>query len=218
MAQLRENGTYIWVTWLSKLLVGEHSCEWAAWFRSHHESWSWAKAPATFDQVGWQMAHTAAMARPRMAWEEKGYAVFVEGQNSFYLRGRSATLGGKADLVAVKGDVGTVIDVKTGQPSPAHCAQVLVYMYSLPRALKQYRGIRFSGVVAYPDADVEIPAEAVDERFVGQMAALIGRIAADAPARRVPSYRECLHCPITAADCPERVAEASSSQGETKDF
>ena len=34
MALLRAGGPYIWVTWLTKLLSDENSCEWAAWFRS----------------------------------------------------------------------------------------------------------------------------------------------------------------------------------------
>ena len=50
---------YIWVTWLTKLLVGENSCEWAAWFRAHHESWSYDKVPSTFDATTWQLNHTA---------------------------------------------------------------------------------------------------------------------------------------------------------------
>ena len=127
-------------------------------------------------------------------------------------------MGGKADLVAVQGDVGTIIDVKTGRPNSSHCAQVLAYMYALPRALKQHKGIRFNGVVSYPDGDTVIPAEAVDQRFVGHMAELISRIASDTPARRAPNHRECLHCPITSADCPERVEADTSSLGDTEDF
>ena len=36
MALLRDS-PYIWATWLTKLLAGENSCEWAACFRSQHE-------------------------------------------------------------------------------------------------------------------------------------------------------------------------------------
>ena len=62
---------YIWVTWLTKLLVGENSCEWAAWFRSDHETWSYDKVPSTFDATTWQLNHTALL--NRMAnWKPKG--------------------------------------------------------------------------------------------------------------------------------------------------
>ena len=57
----RRSSPYIWVTWvtwLSKLLAGENSCEWASWFKAHHESGSYQKVPSTFDQAAWQMEHT----------------------------------------------------------------------------------------------------------------------------------------------------------------
>ena len=135
MAVLRSGGPCIWVTWWTRLLVGENSCEWAAWFRAQHEGWSWAKAPSGFDLVGWQLAHTAGVNECRAEWEERGHRVYTENQNSFALRGRTATLGGKPDLVALKGESGTIIDVKTGSPSPAHSVQVMLYMYAVPRAM-----------------------------------------------------------------------------------
>ena len=52
MAELRKHGPYIWVTWLTRLLAGENSCEWAAWFRAQHESWSWTRVPSGFGLVG----------------------------------------------------------------------------------------------------------------------------------------------------------------------
>ena len=58
MAERRRDGLYIWVTWLTRLLVGENSCEWAVWFRAQHEGWSWTKVLNGFDQVSWQLAHT----------------------------------------------------------------------------------------------------------------------------------------------------------------
>ena len=94
MAELTNGGPYLWLAWLGKLLVGEDSCEWAAWFKSQHEGWSWQNRPQTgFDQVGWLLAHTRAVADCRERWESDGYTAFTEGQNSFALRGRSAALG-----------------------------------------------------------------------------------------------------------------------------
>ena len=218
MSQLRANGPYIWVTWLTKLLVGENSCEWAAWFRAQHESWSWNKVPTTFDQATWQMEHTAKLNESRKYWEEQGCTVLTEGQNSFVLRGKSAALGGRPDLIAWKGGGGTVIDIKTGQASPAHSVQVMIYMYAIPKALRQYRGITFNGKVIYADHEVEVPASAVDAHFVGNLAQLVRKLASATPARRVPSRMECSFCNITSADCPERAAEAILEEGVTDDF
>ena len=218
MAELRKNGPYIWVTWLTRLLAGENSCEWASWFRAQHEGWSWVRVPNGLDQVGWQLAQTAGINDCRSQWEERGYTVLTENQNGFALRGRTATLGGKPDLVALRGEYGTIIDVKTGSPSPSHSVQVMLYMYAVPRAMGQHHGVAFDGVVAYSDHGVPIPAAAVNETFIGNLARLVHRLSAAEPARRVPSPRECGFCDISAADCPERAAEDAVAEGVTEDF
>ena len=63
------------------------SCEWSSWFRSQHESWSWAKRPSDFDQAGWMLRHTAFVNRLREEWEDEGHVVTTEAQNAFTLRG-----------------------------------------------------------------------------------------------------------------------------------
>ena len=218
MAQPRTTGPYVWVTWLPRLLSGESSCEWASWFKAQHEGWSWSRMPSDFDQAGWLMNHTALLNQQRQRWEQQGYTVLTEGQNSFTLRGSSAVLAGKPDLVARRRDQATVIDAKTGRPSPAHTAQVLLYMYALPRALERYRGLSIAGQVAYPDHMVDIPPEAVDGRFVENLGGLMRRLASEMPARRVPSPGECRFCEITPADCPERAEEGHPEEGVTDDF
>ena len=218
MAQRRSNGPYIWVTWLTRLLVGENSCEWSSWFRSQHESSSWVRMPSSFDQVGWQLSHTAAVNKTRRHWEELGYTVSTENQNSFSLQGRHAILGGKPDLVALRGDTGTIIDVKTGRPSPSHGVQVMLYMYAVPRAMQQYRGVNFTGSITYGDHQVDIPAAAVNEEFIQNLSGLVLRLSAPEPARRVPSLRECGFCDISPVDCPERVVVDVVAEGVTEDF
>ena len=61
------------------------------------------------------MSHTALLNQQRQEWEDDGHAVFVEGQNAFRLRGKTATLAGRPDLVALDDRDATIIDVKTGQ-------------------------------------------------------------------------------------------------------
>ena len=174
--------------------------------------------PSDFDQAGWLMNHTALLNRQRQRWEQQGYTVLTEGQNSFTLRGSSAVLAGKPDLVARRRDQVTVIDAKTGRSSPAHATQVLLYMYALPRALERYRGLSIAGQVAYSDHVVDIPPEAVDGRFVENLGCLMRRPASEMPARRVPSPGECRFCEITPADCPERAEDGSQEEGVTNDF
>ena len=218
MAQLRRDGPYIWITWLTKLLAGENSCEWASWFRAQHEGSSWKKVPNTFDFAGWQINHTAMLSEVRQEWEEDGYSVFSENQNSFVLKGQQATVGGKPDLIARKGNSGVIIDVKTGKAQPSHTAQVMLYMYAVPKVLGQYGGVCFDGKVVYTNHEVDIPASSIDETFVGNVASLVHRLASNAPARRVPSSMECGFCPITSEDCAERATDDEPAEGVTEDF
>ena len=218
MARFRTNGPYIWVTWLPRLLSGESSCEWASWFKAQHEGWSWSRMPSDFDQTGWMMNHTSLLNEQRQVWEQWGYTVLTEGQNSFNLQGSSAVLAGKPDLVARRRDGVTVIDAKTGRPSPAHAIQVLIYMYALPRALERYRGLTIAGQVVYPDHAVDIPPEAVEGNFVENLGGLMRRLASEMPARRVPSPGECRFCEITPTDCPDRAEQGPLEEGTTDDF
>ena len=173
--------------------------------------------PDSFDQTRWQMKHTVQVVEVRDQWEADGYTIFTEGQNAFALRGRSATLGGKPDLIAVKDGRGAIIDVKNGQSSPSHNVQVVLDMYAVPKA-PQYKGNAFTGSVVYPGHSVEIPVGAVDAGFVENMGRLVRRLASDQPARRMPSTSECRFCAITGADCPERMDAVGVGEGVTDDF
>ena len=176
MAVFRLSGPYVWVTWLSKLLVGESSCEWGSWFKAQHHGSSWDKIPSDFDQVQWLLKHTELLQQTRGYCERQGYQVSVDSQNFFTLRGRSATLAGRPDLVATRDNETVVVDVKAGQPSSASTAQVMAYMYSLPRALRdRYGDASLSGQVVYPDGPVEVPPEAVNDEFVRSLGRLMRR-------------------------------------------
>lgn len=212
MPSLRAKGPYVWTSWLTKLLVGDNVCEWAAWFRSQHDSWSWEKAPSTLDLDAWKMQHASKVNESRQYWEEQGYTVFTENQNWFSLPGNSATLGGKPDLIATKGNVGTIIDVKTGQQRAHHIVQVMICMYAIPKALSQFKNIAFDGKVVYADHEIDIPSSEVDDTFVENLSRLIVRLGSATPAGKVPSVFECNFCNITSADCPERMTEDSFTE------
>ena len=145
--------------------------------------------------------------------------MLTENQNSFTLRGATATLAGRPDLIAIKGRDAVIIDAKTGRASPHHAVQVLTYMYAVPRAVERYRGMEFRGHVIYPDSNVTVPASGVDGKFIDRLGALIRRLADETPARRIPSAHECRWCDITVADCPGRVEGKPQGQvGTTNDF
>ena len=54
---------YIWATWLPRLLTGEKSCEWTAWFKAHHRNWT--RTPSDFNQAQWLIDHTALLNKQR---------------------------------------------------------------------------------------------------------------------------------------------------------
>ena len=82
LAQRREH-PYIWATWLPRLLTGENSCEWAIWFKAHHQNW--IKVPSDFNQAEWMLTHTSLLNEKKNQWEARRQHVYVEGQNSFRL-------------------------------------------------------------------------------------------------------------------------------------
>ena len=72
--------------------------------------------------------------------------------------------------------------------------------------------------MAYPNHEIDIPADAVNAEFINKMGQLIRRLSAEVTGRRVPSRSECAFCDITSADCPERFVDADKGQGTTEDF
>ena len=70
------SGPYIWVTWLSKLLVGDAYCEWAAWFKAHYTEY--ARVPSSFNLAAWQVDHTAMLTTVREGLEASGADVSLE--------------------------------------------------------------------------------------------------------------------------------------------
>ena len=176
LAQRREH-PYIWATWLPRLLTGENPCEWAVWFKAHHQDWT--RTPSEFSQVEWMLNHTALLNKRKGNWKHSGFDVNIEGQNSFQLQGRSATLAGQPDLITQRDGQAVIVDVKNGQDSAGHVVQVMIYLYAIPRAIEQYRNLKLRGQVTYDDHTVRIPAEAVDDQFIQNLGALIRRLSAD---------------------------------------
>ena len=216
LAQRREH-PYICATWLPRLLTGENSCEWAVWFKAHHQDWT--RTPSEFNQAEWMLNRTSLLNERKTQWEARGQDVYVEGQNSFHLRGQSATLAGRPDLIVVRNHDALIIDVKAGQKQRSHYVQIMIYIYALPRALPQYQHAKLSGEVIYPTRTVRVPMGGLHTQFIKDLGALIRRIAADEPAARVPSEHECRFCDITTKDCSERVdSQAQVLEANTEDF
>ena len=115
---------YMYATWPTRYIIGDKSCLWACWYKTHY--YKYPKAPSDFDLVRWQAEHTVLMDSLTNEIEQKGCTVWIEHQNSFRIESpRSGlTVSGRPDLIARHPD-GTVViyDAKTGQavhlPHPA---------------------------------------------------------------------------------------------------
>ena len=138
---------------------------------------------------------------------------------SFQLRGHSAILAGKPDLLVLNKNRILIIDFKTGQEQPWHKFQVMTYMYALPKAMPEYRDFKFAGEIVYPNQTQRVPQGCIDQGFVRDLSTLIRRVAAPEPPPTTASASECRFCDITADDCPDRVdADAAPASGDTTDF
>ena len=127
------------------------------------------------------LEHTALVNKERESLEGTGYVVHTENQNLFRLRGTTATIAGKPDLIGEKTNEILISDAKTGHRSPSHRAQVQIYQYAVTKALTQFQGKQARGQVRYPDSYVGSPATSVTPDFVANLGSLIRRLADDCP-------------------------------------
>ncbi len=213
---------YLWVTWLSPLLVGADACEWKAWFKSHHY---YSKLPSNMDFTAWEMMHTELMTKTAdqiMNDYEGKVDIYTEGEGAFNLQGKQSkiTLAGKPDLIVVPhGDeLPSIWDCKTGNPKSSHKAQLLIYMYAIPLVVDKFKGLEFTGTLRYGSDDyVTVEHNELDTRFKSQLIATIKRVGSQKPALKVPSANECGFCEISKDDCPER-NEGQTQRAKTSDF
>jgi len=209
---VRRDNNFIWITWLPDIMTGDKSCLWGPWFRAHFQNYE--KMPSDFNEAVWKLDHSRLM--QQLLAEQPGEKIHVQDQNKFrYVRESGLTVSGVPDLVIQSGRDTTVYDAKTGQPRTSHQMQVMLYMYFLPQCLAEYRGMALKGCVVYKTHRVPIPADAIDEKFAGNVHYFLDVLDSDAPPLRVPSEQDCRFCDITKADCPERVDSATISEAES---
>ena len=202
------NGTYVWITWLSKVMAGEQNCIWASWFKSHFKEYE--KVPSDFDRVKWTMEHTRRVHQLHAERESAGEQAFLEGDNEIRYEWQGGLLvAGKPDLVTISAQGTTVYDVKTGKARMSDQVQVMLYMYLLPLGSQRYSGAKPSGCVVYGDRRVQLPTGVIDDAFIKNFNHFLGVIGSNRPAVKVPSTYECRFCEIAKSECPERIEQAS---------
>lgn len=208
--------SYVWVTWLTKLLAGDAHCEWATWFRAHNQGY--AKRPSDLDLVTWKAQHAQLVRTTASDLRAAGHEVYVEDQNKFALRGAATTVGGVPDIVAKRDGRCVVIDCKTGQQRNSDVFQVLLYMLVMPHTHPACRDLEVAGRVQYPTMAIDLAPDRLSDQVKDLIRGTISRVGGTSPPPRVPSFSECRYCDLTRADCTDRVDDEPDGIRETNLF
>jgi hypothetical protein len=199
---------YTWTTWLTALLAGEASCWFAPWVKSHFKIDKLERSD--FDLVAWKAQHTDMVDARVTQLRADGWTVTVEDQNFFTLRGRTGTLSGKPDILAIRDLDALVIDCKGGKHRTADVQQVLLYMFALPLGTRLQEGMRLSGEVQYRDGSVHVRPDDFTPELRKRITDAMLRVSAEAQPLAVPSVRECAFCDVGASDCQARMESTTT--------
>ena len=214
----RKRLPYLYVSWLSKYLAGERQCLWALWFQSRYK---FDKVASDFDLAAWSSDHDALVAKRAEELKAAGYTVRVENENYWQLKGQTAMLAGKMDIVARKPGYAIVLDGKTGQQRKRDWWQVLIYMIALPMCWNS-GNMRISGEVFYRDGtSIRIEPEEVTQEIRQKVFNLIRMLGSDciSPPAKTPSIQECgMDCNISGNDCDARIDRRDMAVTETSMF
>ena len=201
------------VTTIAKLMAGDNSCIYSAWFRAWHEGYRKVETDST-GLAEWNMRHTTMMHETVALLGKAGYEVSIEGHNWFETRSSQtgSIIIGRPDIIAVS-PAGKIMvqDIKTGQPRASDEIQVKLYMMLLPLSgHPRWRGAEMDGTVLYansPGRDLRPPD--ITHEFRHSLAVVMRQVVSPEPARRVPSARECAWCVVSSDDCPDRIESAA---------
>lgn len=231
MADVARRSPYVWVSWLTGLLSGEKQCRYAVWYKANYK---YDKLDSNFDAVRWRGEHAALVRRRTDLLRTDGWTVAVENENAFQVRGRTATLAGCPDIVAVRarepstdrraislagtpataGEV-RIDDCKTGKRRDSDWWQVSTYLCFLRDVRPDLTGHAVSGMVAYTDGSLQaVPAP--DRTVLETIAAVVREAASETVQAATPSQQECSMCDI--ASCPYRVAVPTVREAVTGEF
>lgn len=199
------NKTFIWISWLAKLLAGEIQCEYQCWFQAHYK---YDKLPSDFNLINWTMQHNRLVHKTRDELETQGYKVYIEDQNSLKMETDLVIISAKPDIKAFKEDENLTIDCKTGRPKNSDQIQVMLYMLYIPKtqAIILPDDPPWEGRIVYKKNSVPIPSVMMTKSFENMIDEAIVKLTAST-ARKVPSVNECRRCNISSENCPERMED-----------
>jgi hypothetical protein len=201
----RRGFPFIWVTWLSGLLSGDSQCWWRVWVKTHRQGYVTRPDPDQSRLDQWKAEH-AMLVRERLdVLRAAGERVTVEDENELKIKGQSAILMGKPDIVVHLPTHKRVEDLKGGDARPSDVFQVRIYGAMQRMALAARNDdTPVTGLVVYRHERVEVTQQQIaDTRPL--LSDAIRRLADGHEPSQVPSAFECGRCDIAA--CPKRYVE-----------
>lgn len=225
--------SYVFVTWITKLISGEDRCWWKAWYKAHFayvkradalcESCAKKDGSPCADPKGcrssffreYQEKHDRITTKRVEFHRSRGAVLKVEKDGQFKVRGKNgAILSGIPDLVALyPNNVVRVEDAKAGKRRDSDRWQVKVYQWALPLSWLRNVAAKIAGAVAYTDGVVEVGAlTTADAEKIGTALRIV--TGSESPSAE-PSRMECQFCDV--ADCPSRYVD-ESTEGDASDY
>lgn len=195
---------FLMVTWTLGLVTGDDQCVWRRWFQSRYK---YPEIPdPTFDSAAWSAQHDAQVERRVRELEADGWQVETEGKNWMRLKGQSALLTAKPDIVARKGGQFLLIDEKTGAQNKKDWWQVLVYLYLILKTWNAH--LRVTGQVEYADGTrIDISPNEFTDELRAKFFSVVKMIGDTSEPKKTPAMNECRFCNIK--DCDQRIAYVS---------
>lgn len=195
--------SYVYATWVAKLIAADASCEYAAWFKAHHKL---LKRATTSAQARRTADHADLVQTTAAALRAEGYATTVERQNHISLASENGSfvLAGTPDIIAMRDDQALVVECKTGMSRNSDIIQCQIYQAMLGRTAA-YDGYTIDGLVQYRDCAVPIPAASIDATFRARLRQTVNAVGNPQALLPTPSSQECAWCDLTSRDCLARV-------------
>ncbi len=110
----KRNKPFFHTSWLAKYLSGNSTCGLALYTLANFK----VPSESSPELLQYNVIHRKAVAKVEQEYRSKGYEVFVEDANQFWINTTiGASLSGTPDLVALSSQESKIIEVKTGQLS-----------------------------------------------------------------------------------------------------
>jgi len=204
MADTLRGRPYIWATWITKLIAGEDRCWYRAWYKAHYK---FEKTPDDADRKSffeeWTARHDEIVRRRVEELKDQGFILKVEDDAKVTVRGKSADLVLKPDIVAMIDEAeALVIDAKAGKRRESDHWQVLLYLFGLTLAGAYLFGFKTRGEVSYPEDNV--PVRVLDDYAKKKIVESIAKVADTVQPKASPSERECRFCDVASCEFRKR--------------